>query len=83
MRLTLELTYGFISTSVNNGYYSDDNSTYDDTRSIAAGLSFMLGFSENFNLVLSPFASKDLVNSSSSFLFGVNGRLLLSFKEAD
>lgn len=82
MRFILEFTYGFISTSTITSYYRDEYSTYDDTRNLAAGISFNIGLSENFNLIFSPFGSKDLLASSNSVVFGVNGRILLSFKGA-
>ena len=72
----IELLYGFNSVAPAS---VPQNSELIDTRSISAG--FNLGFTlfPKFNLVLSPFISKDLINDDISAFYGISGRIIFSF----
>ncbi|MBT8379002.1 MAG: hypothetical protein KJN64_07220 [Ignavibacteria bacterium] len=82
MRIALELSYGFLSTSSDGGYFRDD-SQFDNSRTISLGINWLVDVTKNFHFVVSPFVSKDLMQSENSFYYGINGRLLLSFEAAD
>jgi hypothetical protein len=80
LRAAIELLYGFLSGSNNQSFSSGEDSKYYDTRSLSLGISAGFFLTENVNLVLAPFVSKDLVSSESSFAIGFMGRLVLGFK---
>jgi|WetSurMetagenome_2_1015567.scaffolds.fasta_scaffold31902_4 hypothetical protein len=79
IRVAIELSYGFLSTSNSQSYYNDD-SEFDNSRSISLGLNLVADITKNFHFILSPFAGKDLLRSEDSFYFGLNSRLFISFE---
>ena len=79
IRVAIELSYGFLSTSNSQNYFNDD-SEFDNSRSIALGLNLVADVTKNFHFILSPFAAKDLLRSEDSFYFGLNTRLFISFE---
>ena len=83
LRASIELSYGFLSTSTGYSYYGSDNSEFDNSRSLSIGLNLKIGLSPNINLALAPFISKDLINSDNPFFFGIGGRLILSFDASE
>ena len=83
LRGALELQYGFLSTQDNNSYYRYDNSEFDNSRSISAGLIINIIPSTNFHMVFEPFVSKDLLHSDNPVYVGINVRLLFSFEKND
>lgn len=75
----MELSYGFLSTFKDGGYY-DDGSEFDNSRSISLVINWIVDLTENFHFVASPFVAKDLTLSENSIYYGVNGRLFINFK---
>jgi hypothetical protein len=79
IRVAVELSYGFLSTSNSASYFNDD-SEFDNSRSIALGFNLVADVTKNFHFILSPFAAKDFLKSEDSFYFGLNTRLFISFE---
>ena len=78
VRFALELSYGFLSTSEDGGYYSYDTE-FDNSRSISLGINWIIDLTKNFHIVASPFVAKDLTLSENSVYYGVNGRIFINF----
>lgn len=68
IRIAVELSYGFLSTSSNGGNFRDD-SRFDNSRSISMGITWLVDFTKNFHFVLSPFVAKDLMLSDNSIYY--------------
>ncbi len=77
LRIAIELSYGFLSTSSDASYYNDD-SQFDNSRVISFGLNLDLLPAKTFHIILSPNISKDLVNSENALYIGMNARILIS-----
>jgi len=82
IRIAVELSYGFLSTSSDGGYFSDDPQ-FDNSRSISMGINWLVDVTKNFHFVLSPFVAKDHMLSDNSIYYGFNSRLLISFEAED
>jgi hypothetical protein len=78
IRVAIELSYGFLSSS-SDSYYSDD-SKFDNSRSISLGINWLIDVTKNFHFVLSPFVAKDLMMSENSPYYGLNSRIFISFE---
>lgn len=78
-RVALELVYGMISNSVENPYPGEMESEFNSTRTISLGLPIRFKLTPEFNLVFSPFLSKDLVNTDHSISWGFSLRSVISF----
>lgn len=82
LRVAVELSYGFLSTSNSQSYYNA-NSEFDNSRSISLGLNLLADVAKNFHFVLSPFVTKDLLQNENSIYYGLNSRLFISFEPVD
>ena len=76
--LSFELSYGFLSISKWYTNPGEDDSQFNNTRSLAGGISIQGIISPNISLIAVPFLSKDLVVSDRSVYWGISVRLILS-----